>query len=109
MARKKQYDFYDDNFKATAVALGALPGVQAQAVAGVLDIHPVMLYRWKQELHEGKIMVAAKKGSIDSEMKRELARLKRVEREHERLKQEHELLKKSIQYSLAQKKRFSRG
>lgn len=55
MVRKKQYDYYDDNFKATAVALGALSGVQAQAVAGVLNIHPVMLYRWKQEVCEGKI------------------------------------------------------
>ena len=29
MVRKKQYDFYDDDYKATAVALGALPGVEA--------------------------------------------------------------------------------
>ena len=109
MSRKKEYDYYDDAFKATAVALGGLPGVEAQAVAGVLDIHPVMLYRWKKELREGKIMGQGKKGTLDTEMKRELARLKRVEREHERLKQEHELLKKSIQYSLAQKKKSSLG
>ena len=61
MVRKKQYDFYDDDYKATAVALGALPGVEAQAVAGVLDIHPVMLYRWKKELRDGKIMAQGKK------------------------------------------------
>lgn len=109
MVRKKQYDYYDDEFKATAVALGGLPGVEAQAVAGVLDIHPVMLYRWKKDLREGKIMAQEKQGKLDSEMKRELSRLRRVERAHERLKQEHELLKKSIQYSLAQKKRSSLG
>ena len=109
MSRKKQYDYYDDDFKATAVSLGTLPGVQAQTVAGVLDIHPVMLYRWKQEVREGKIATQGKKGTLDTEMKRELARLKRVEREHERLKQEDELLKKSIQYSLAQKKKSSHG
>ncbi len=109
MSRKKQYDFYGDDFKATAVALGALPGVEAQAVAGVLDIHPVMLYRWKKELRDGKIMAQSKKATLDSEMKRELARLRRKERELELLKQEHELLKKSIQYSLAQKKKSSHG
>ena len=109
MVRKKQYDYYDDDFKATAVALGALRGVETQAVAGVLDIHPVMLYRWKKEVREGKIVAQGKKGTLDSEMNRELARLRRVEREHERLKQEHELLKKSIQYSLAQKRKSSPG
>ena len=35
MARKTKYDFYDDAFKATAVELGNLPGVQAQDVAKV--------------------------------------------------------------------------
>jgi transposase-like protein len=107
MARKKHYDFYDDQFKATAVALGALPGVEAQAVAGVLDIHPVMLYRWKKELREGKIVNKSMKGGLDTETKKELARLRRVEKAHEQLKMEHELLKKSIQYSLEQRKRSS--
>ncbi|MGE0484932.1 MAG: transposase [Gammaproteobacteria bacterium] len=107
MARKKHYDFCDDSFKATAVALGALPGVEAQAVAGVLDIHPVMLYRWKKELREGKIVEKSTKGSLDMEMRKELARLRRVEKAHEQLKLEHELLKKGIQYSLEQRKRSS--
>ena len=107
MSRKKHYDFYDDQFKATAVTLGSLPGVQAQAVAGVLDIHPVMLYRWKKELREGKIMEMSAKGSLDTETKKELARLRRVEKAHEQLKLEHALLKKSIQYSLERRKRSS--
>lgn len=49
MARKTKYDYYDDSFEATAVELGALPGVHAKDVAEVLDIHPIMLYRWKKE------------------------------------------------------------
>ena len=105
MVRKKKYDFYDDEFKATAVELGALPGVQAQDVALVLDIHPVMLYRWKKEYRDGDIMKKSDKGLLDSETKRELKRLKQVEKAHERLKMEHELLKKSIQFSLDQKKK----
>jgi len=105
MVRKTKYDYYDDEFKATAVELGTLPGVQAQDVALVLDIHPVMLYRWKKEYRDGNIMKKSDKGLLDSETKRELKRLKQVEKAHERLKMEHELLKKSIQFSLDQKKK----
>ena len=107
MGRKTKYDFYDDWFKATAVELGALPGVQAQDVADVLDIHPIMLYRWKKEYRDGDIMKKPEKGTLDSEMRRELKRLKKVEKAHEMLKQEHELLKKSIQYCSDRKKRSS--
>ena len=105
MVRKTKYDYYDDGFKATAVELGALPGVQAQDVALVLDIHPVMLYRWKKEYRDGDIMKKSDKGLLDSETKRELKRLKKIEKAHETLKMEHELLKKSIQFSLDQKKK----
>lgn len=56
MQRKTNYDFYDDWYKATAVELGALPGVYVTDVAEVLDIHPVMLYRWKKEYRDGVIM-----------------------------------------------------
>jgi len=107
MGRKTKYDFYDDAFKATAVELGALPGVQAQDVADVLDIHPIMLYRWKKEYRDGDIMKKPDKGTLDSEMRRELKRLKKVEKAHEVLKQEHALLKKSIQYCSDRKKRSS--
>jgi len=56
MARKTKYDFYGDYFKATAVELGVLPGVKAIDVAKALDIHPIMLYRWKKEYRDGDIM-----------------------------------------------------
>ena len=107
MARKTKYDYYDDRFKATAVELGALPGVQAKDVAEVLDIHPIMLYRWKKEYREGEIMKKPDKGTLDSETKRELKRLKQIEKAHERLKMEQEVLKKSIQYCSDQKRRSS--
>lgn len=107
MVRKTKYDYYDDWFKVTAVELGALPGVQAQAVADVLDIHPIMLYRWKKEYRDGDIMKKPGKGMLDSEMRRELKRLKKVERAHEVLKLEHTLLKKSIQYCSDRKKKSS--
>ena len=105
MARKKKYDYYDDSFKATAVELGALPGVHAKDVAKVLDIHPIMLYRWKNEYREGVIMKKPVKSVLDTELARELKRLKKIEKAHERLLMEHEILKKSIQYCSDRKKR----
>ena len=107
MSRKTTYDYYDDWFKATAVELGELSGVHSKDVAEVLDIHPVMLYRWKKEYRDGVIMKKPEKGSLDSELKRELKRLKKIERAHETLKMEHELLKKSIQYCSDRKKKSS--
>ena len=107
MVRKKKYDFYDDQFKATAVALGGLPGTQAKDVAEVLEIHPVMLYRWKKEVSDGVITKMPKKVSIDTATAKELKRLKQIEKSHKRLQMEHELLKKSIQFCSDLKKRSS--
>ncbi len=42
MARRKKYNRYDDEFKATAVALTEIKGVKATHVAEALDIHEVM-------------------------------------------------------------------
>lgn len=107
MARKKKYDYYDDHFKATAVALGDLPGTKAQDVAEALDIHPIMLYRWKKELRDGVIMKNPSKAKLDKAQSEELKRLKNIEKAYERLQMKHELLKKSIQYCSDQKKKSS--
>jgi len=105
MARKTKYDTYNDAFKATAVELGALPGIQALDVAKILDIHPIMLYRWKKEYREGNIMKKPTKGELDAETSVELKRLRKIEKAHKRLQMQHDLLKKSIQYCSDQKKK----
>ena len=107
MARKTKYNYYDDEFKATAVELGALPGVQSKDVAEVLDIHPIMLYRWKKEYREGDIVKKPGQAMLDTETKRELKRLKKIEKAHETLKMEYEILKKSIQFCSDRKKKSS--
>ena len=107
MARKKHYNFYDDTFKATAVALTEIPGVLARHVAEVLDIHEVMLYRWRMEMRRGEIMPKKKSPQIDPEMKTELKRLRKLERDYKTLQQEHEILKEGIRHSLQLKKKSS--
>lgn len=103
MARRKHYNFYDDDFKATAVALTEISGVLSKDVAEALDIHEVMLYRWRMEMRRGQIMSKKKNIQIDPELKAELKRLRKLERDHNLLKEEHTLLKKAIQHSLQQK------
>ena len=107
MARRKHYNYYDDDFKATAVALSEIPGVLGKDVAEALDIHEVMLYRWRMEMRRGQIMSKKKNIQIDPEIKSELKRLRKLERDHALLQEEHTLLKKAIQHSLQQKGRSS--
>lgn len=107
MSRKTKYDSYDDQYKATAVELGGLPGVTAKDVAELLEIHPIMLYRWKKEYREGSIMKKRSKGILETKEKAELKRLRKLEKAHETLLMEYDLLKKSIQYCSAQKKKSS--
>lgn len=88
---------YTDQFKATAVRLSQLPGVDIQDVAASLYIHPFMLSRWRKQAREGLIMV--KGVELDKEVAAELKELRRIKEDYERLKIEHELLKKAIEFT----------
>ncbi|MEZ5557993.1 MAG: transposase [Pseudomonadales bacterium] len=90
---------YSDEFKATAVRLSELPGVEVQDVAASLYIHPFMLSRWRKEAREGKIM--AKGVKLDPEVAAELKALRKLKKDYERLKVEHDLLKKAIAFTSA--------
>ena len=107
MARRTKYNYYDDDFKATAVALTDIPGIKATDVADALAIHEVMLYRWRMEMRRGEIVANKKNINIDPKMKAELKRLRKLEQEHNLLKEEHTLLKKAIHFSLTRKKKSS--
>lgn len=86
---------YTDEFKAKAVQLSLLEGIQVKAVAETLDIHPFMLSRWRKEFREGKIVVDKRKKVTDiRKEQKELSEIKRLKRENARLKQEVDLLKK---------------
>ena len=88
---------YSDEFKATAVRLSQLPGVQIQEVAASLYIHPFMLSRWRKQAREG--LIVARKVEIDKATAAELKELRKVKRDYERLKLEHDILKKAIEFT----------
>jgi transposase len=88
---------YSDEFKATAVRLSELSGVEVQDVAASLYIHPFMLSRWRKEAREGKIV--AKDVKVDRETAAELKELRKIKKAYERLQMEHDLLKKAIAFT----------
>ncbi len=89
---------YGNAFKATAVKLSHVPGVQVRDVAEALDIHPFMLSRWRKEYREG-LIVDNGQPDIETPAKiTELHRLRQLEKEHALLKEEHALLKKAIRF-----------
>jgi transposase len=45
---------YSLEFKLKAVKLSQLRGVEVQAVADALEIHPFMLSRWRKEARDGR-------------------------------------------------------
>ncbi len=46
---------YSLEFKLKAVKLSQLKGVEVQAVANALEIHPFMLSRWRKEVRDGDL------------------------------------------------------
>lgn len=60
----KKTNRYTQKFKSKAVLLSHLTGVQFKDVAQVPDIHPFMLFRWRKEYREGKIVADKRKKVI---------------------------------------------
>src|SRR5262245_12978715 len=101
----KKVHRYGVEFKLTAVKLSHMPGVEVQTVAKALDIHPIMLSRWRKEAREGLLRGRSPRIPIDARRVREIKRLQALEREHAILKAEHELLKNAIRFSSARRRR----
>ena len=106
MGRRVEYRRYSAEFKLTAVKLSYQKDVLSKDVAEALDIHPLMLSRWRKHWREGKIKDSEEISiKLDAKQVAELRRLRKLERKHQLLKEEHALLKKAIQFSLEQKRK----
>ena len=107
----KKTPSYGLEFKRAAVQLSYRPGIQVQAVAEALAIHPYMLSRWRKEFREGRLRPRAG-GATPRKSKppvREVRALQELEREHRMLQEEHALLKKAIRFCSEQRARRSRS
>jgi transposase len=95
--------FYPVDFKIKAVQLSLRDDVSSKDVAQALDIHPLMLSRWRKEYREGKFLIKPRYSSNNELMaklpnKKELNKIKQLQKENERLKLENDLLKKWQRY-----------
>jgi transposase len=105
----KKLPRYSLDFKRKAVKLTQIPGIEVQVVAKALDIHPVMLSRWRQEAREGRLRGTKAGGKATPKVPlRELKRFQALERAHAVLQEEHELLKKAIRFCSERRRTSSR-
>ena len=104
---RKRLPRYSLEFKQGAVRLTEVPGLEVQVVAEALDIHPVMLSRWRQESREGrlrgfeprpKVVKVREVVRVKVPALREVRRLQELEKAHRLLQEEHALLKKAIRF-----------
>ena len=106
---KKRLPRYGLDFKLKAVKMTQIPGIQVQAVAEGLDVHPVMLSRWRQEWKEGRLKDVKPRPAISKRVVREIQRLQELEKAHRLLLEEHELLKKAIRFCSEKRATYSRS
>ena len=98
---------YSLEFKLTAVRLSQQPGLQVQAVAAALDIHPFMLSKWRKQVRDG--VWRGKGRDLTVPPLREIRRLQELERAHALLQEEHALLKKAIRFCSVERRTSSRS
>jgi len=103
----KKVHRYSVEFKLTAVKLSRMPDVEVQTVAQALDIHPIMLSRWRQEARVGRLKGRARRVPLPARPTREIKQLQTLKREHALLREEHELLKKAIRFCSERRRRSS--
>jgi transposase len=95
---------YSLEFKRQAVRLSQLEGVQVQAVADALAIHPFMLSKWRKEAREGRLRGRVSvPAAVRTPRAREMKRYQALRRAHALLQEEHALLKKAIRFCSARK------
>lgn len=110
---------YSIEFKLKVVDLTEKLSVTAVQIAEALGLHPIMVYRWRQEYREGKfvaqptrrISMTKKSGEkpviTKDASEKEKSELKRLRQELAKLKKENDFLKKWDGYLKAQKQRDS--
>lgn len=119
LTKKKHYDSYTLAFKVKAVRESKKRGVRAIDVAEALGIHPVMLYRWRQEYKEGRLSEnkhmkikapPPKKSREDSDaLKRAETRIKELEKRLASKEEEVVILKKAKRFFSDQRKKDTRS
>lgn len=95
MKNKIKKTFYNYQFKHTAVCVSEHPNILASDVAAALQIHPIMLYRWRGELREGLMKDNDQEARSINELMEAKKKITQLERENKKLRSENTVLKKA--------------
>lgn len=114
MARRvgpKKARQYSLEFKLKAVKLSQLKGVQVQAVAEALEIHPFTLSKWGKDAREGTLRGRVFSRRVESAppVAPTMRRFQALRRAHALLEEEHTLLQKLIRFTSARRPTGSRS
>ena len=95
MKKKTTYTFYNFQFKHTAVSITNHPNILSVDVAEALNIHPIMLYRWRQEMREGILENNNQEARSRDKLIQAENKIKKLESELKRVREENNVLKKA--------------
>jgi len=95
MKKKEIHTFYNYQFKHTAVRVTNHPEIQTVDVAKALDIHPIMLYRWRGEMRTGKLKENDQAARSVNELNAAGKKIKKLENELAKVRQENAVLRKA--------------
>lgn len=101
---------YSTEFKVRVVELTDQLDVTATTIAEIMGLHPVMVYRWRQEYREGKLVeYPSRRISMtkSTKPKTDDKELKRLQKQVKKLQKENDFLKKWEGYLKAQKQKGS--
>ena len=95
MKKKEVHTFYNYQFKHTAVRVTNHWDIQTVDVVEALDIHPIMLYRWRGEMRTGKLKDNDQVARSKSELIAAEKKIKQLEKELNKVRQENAVLRKA--------------
>ena len=103
---------YTKEFKVKVVELTEGLNVKVIEIADILGLHPVMVYRWRQEYREGELIYSPSRRISMTKNKpkikeKENTDLERLKKDNIRLIKENDFLKKYQRYLKDQKERGS--
>jgi transposase-like protein len=93
--KEKKHTFYNFQFKHTAVTITNRPNLQSFDVAEALSIHPIMLYRWRQEMREGKLENNDQQARSRDKLPEAEKNIRKLEKELRQVRADNAVLKKA--------------
>lgn len=93
--KSNKHTYYNYQFKWTAVKLSEHADIQGRSVAEALDIHPIMLYRWRKEMRDGDLSDNGKETGSKRKLEEAQKKIRQLEADLKRVRDENIVLRKA--------------